>query len=195
MSGLLFIRHAQTDLAGTFCGHSDPEINACGRRQIRDLIERMAHETIDAIYSSDLRRAASTAESLSEAFAAPVTRRRGLREIHFGDWEGLTWNEIERRAADYARRWIEAFPNLRAPGGESVLDFEARVQDEVDHLLVVSEDKRIAVVTHGGVMRSALRTLCGCTGQDAWERTQAYCSFFAYDGARSGKLPLKGEST
>ena len=180
MNGLLFIRHAQTDLAGTFCGHSDPPVNAVGQQQITALLARLSTESFDAIYCSDLRRAVDTAEPLAQAFATSIARRQGLREIHFGDWEGLTWAEIEQRDTDYERRWSEGFPALPAPSGESFADFESRVMAEVQSLLPLAERQRIAVVTHGGVMRVALRSLHGCSDQEAWEKTNSYCCTFSY---------------
>jgi broad specificity phosphatase PhoE len=180
MTGLLFIRHAETDMAGTFCGHSDPPLNARGQQQVAHIISSLMLETIDEIYSSDLRRATETAASLSQAFSAPVTTTGGLREIHFGDWEGLTWTEIESRDAEYAGQWLEAFPALPAPNGEHASSFEARVLQEVDQLLSLAKTRRIAVVTHGGVMRAVLRTLLACDEQQAWEMTKPYCSSFYY---------------
>jgi alpha-ribazole phosphatase len=180
VNGLLFIRHAQTDLAGTFCGHSDPPLNDAGRQQVADLIERLTTEHFDAIVCSDLRRAMDTAESLAQAFKAPLTSKQGLREIHFGEWEGLTWAEIEQRDADYARRWSETSPALTAPGGESFADFESRVLAEITPLLSLAERQRIAVVTHGGVMRAVLRSLHGCSEQEAWEKTNSYGCTFSY---------------
>jgi alpha-ribazole phosphatase len=178
MNGLLFIRHAETDLAGTFCGHSDPPVNARGREQIQALIARLADDSINAIYSSDLSRAVTTASALAQAFGAPLTTSAALREIHFGHWEGLTWNEIERRDAAYAKQWTEAFPHLSAPGGEEYSRFEARIRSEVDRLLLVARHKRVAVVTHAGVIRLVLETYCGYTAQQAWEQTASYCGTF-----------------
>jgi broad specificity phosphatase PhoE len=180
MKGLIFIRHAETDLAGTFCGHSDPPLNARGEAQVDDLIALFTSEPFDAIYSSDLRRAVNTATALAQAFAVPCTATSNLREIYFGDWEALTWAEIERRDADYVRRWTESFPDLAAPNGEFYAAFESRVLSEVDRLLGLAANKRIAVVTHGGVMRIVLRNLLGHTEEQAWELTKPYCSFFVY---------------
>jgi alpha-ribazole phosphatase len=180
VNGLLFIRHARTDLAGTFCGHSDPPLNTTGQQQVADLIARLTAEHFDAIFCSDLRRAVDTAEPLAQAFAAPLTQKQGLREIHFGDWEGLTWAEIEQRDAEYARRWSETFPALTAPGGESFADFESRVLAEIAPLLSLAERQRIAVVTHAGVMRTVLCSLHGCSEQEAWEKTNSYCCTFSY---------------
>ncbi len=178
MSGLLFIRHAETDMAGTFCGHSDPAVNARGKQQIKDLCVRLAHKSIDEIYSSDLSRAVSTAEALAQAFAAPVRKTPRLREIYFGQWEGLTWTEIEQRDPGYAKRWIEEFPSLSAPGGELFAHFQSRVIDETNHLFALAKNKKIAVVTHGGVMRVVLRNFQGSSEQEAFEQTSSYCCWF-----------------
>jgi len=182
MTGLLFIRHAETDMAGAFCGHSDPPINTAGQRQVVHMISTLTSDSFDEIYSSDLRRAVDTATLLSHAFAASITTTSSLREIHFGDWEGLTWTEIENRDPDYARQWIEAFPNLPAPNGESYIAFKDRVLRQVNRLLSLAESKRIAVITHGGVMRVVLCSVLGHTNQQAWKVTKPYCSSFDCPG-------------
>ena len=178
MSGILFIRHAATDMAGTFCGHSDPPVNAQGREQIENMLACLSDEAWDAVYSSDLKRAVTTAEPLARASHCHVVTTPGLREIHFGSWEGLTWKQIEERDAAYAQRWIESFPFLDAPMGESFAVFEQRVLKEVERLSRIAEGKRVAVVTHGGVMRVVLRKWLGCTEQQSWEQTKTYCSTF-----------------
>jgi alpha-ribazole phosphatase/probable phosphoglycerate mutase len=146
MSELLLIRHAETDMAGTFCGHSDPELNARGRVQLSELINRLRMEMIGVVYTSDLRRAHTTGMAIAEAFDVDCHVRSALREINFGRWEGITWEEIERRDDVYARRWIAEYPRLPAPDGESVRDFERRVLDEVTPLSLEAEaaDCRIA---------------------------------------------------
>jgi alpha-ribazole phosphatase/probable phosphoglycerate mutase len=180
MSTLLFIRHAETDMAGTFCGHSNPPVNARGHQQIHVLLKALHAEPIDAVYSSDLHRAVITAVALTKAFACPSSTTSALREIDFGEWEGLTWPEIETKDAAYARDWSNAYPDLPAPGGEFFDAFQARVLTEVQHLLTLTGEGCLAVVTHAGVMRVVLRALCGLDEQKAWERTRLYCGFFKY---------------
>src|SRR5271156_606016 len=107
-----------------------------------------------------------------------------FREIGFGEWEEFSWAEIESRDQDYARRWSEAYPNLQAPGGEPLEAFQSRVLTEVKHLLDLSSQRCAVVVTHAGVMRVVLRSLCGLGGQETWERTSAYCWFFRYQPGR-----------
>ena len=174
MNPILFIRHAETDLAGTFCGHSDPPVNSTGREQIAALIASLAGQSFDAIYTSDLRRAVETAT----AFAVPIVKSSRLREIHFGKWEGLTWAEIEQRDPAYAQSWVKSFPALPAPGGEVFESFERRIVDKVNHLISLAGSQRIAVVTHAGVMRVVLRTFLKHTEQEALDRTKSYCSSF-----------------
>jgi alpha-ribazole phosphatase/probable phosphoglycerate mutase len=188
MSELLLIRHAETDMAGTFCGHSDPELNTRGRAQLAELINRLRVDQIGVVYTSDLRRAHTTGMAIAEAFGIDCHVRRALREINFGEWEGTTWNEIERRDHAYARRWIEEYPGLPAPDGESIHDFERRVLDEVKVLSLKAEaaDCTIAVVTHAGVLRTVLCALQGCSKDNAWEQTKSYCSVVRHTTAVGG---------
>jgi broad specificity phosphatase PhoE len=167
-------------MAGRFCGHSNPPINDRGHRQIRELVRAMERESIDAVYASDLLRAVTTAKAIAETSGASVLTVPELREIDFGEWEGLTWEEIESRDRAYARKWSSAFPRLPAPGGERFEAFRNRVLNEVKALLAIKGQKCLAVVTHGGVMRVVLRTFCGVSEEQAWERTRGYCSLFRY---------------
>ena len=185
MSEILFIRHAETEMAGTFCGHSDPELNARGQDQVRDLIDRLRDENFATVYTSDLRRAYATGSSLSAAFGVDCHVRPALREIDFGRWEGLNWKEIEERDENYARRWSTEYPNLPAPGGESFSDFERRVIGEVEFLSTKANaaDSPILVVTHAGVLRTVLLRLHGGSDSEAWERTRAYCSIVRSTGS------------
>jgi alpha-ribazole phosphatase len=176
MSEILFIRHAETNMAGTFCGHSDPELNECGHVQVRELIDRLRVDDIDAVYTSDLRRAKTTARAIAESFAVDCHVRSALREIYFGEWEGHAWSEIEQHDGGYARRWVMEYPNLPARGGEDIRKFERRILDEVAFLSTQARGRTIAVVTHAGPLRSVLCELNGCSVEDAWEQTKSYCS-------------------
>jgi alpha-ribazole phosphatase len=186
MSRVLFIRHAETEMAGRYCGHSDPDLSAQGRAQLIRLSQLLAEEMLETVYSSDLRRATSTAQAIAVGRNIPRVLRPALREINFGDWEGLSWEEIERLDPEYAKKWVKSYPNLPAPSGESFEDFERRVVTEVNHLI----DRRrgpIAVVTHGGVLRVVLRHLCGYSEPRAWQETRQYCCVVRYEGQGESK--------
>jgi alpha-ribazole phosphatase len=186
MSQVLFIRHAETGMAGRFCGHSDPELNAQGQLQLAKLAQALSTEKIREVYSSDLRRAQSTAQAIAASRNVPVTLSPALREIHFGNWEGLTWAEIEHLDAAYARRWADGYPHVTAPEGESFLNFEARVLEEVNDLIQRAGGS-IAVVTHAGVLRMVLRYLHGCSEQEAWQQTKSYCCVVRYEAKGESK--------
>jgi alpha-ribazole phosphatase len=178
MSDLLFIRHAETDMAGTFCGHLDPELNARGLLQLEELLRRIHMEDIGGVYTSDLRRALTTARAIAEAFAVECRVSSALREISFGQWEGLTWEQIEQRDSTYARRWVTEYPDLPAPEGEDFHAFERRVLAEVSSLSKEAETKgcSVAVVTHAGVLQTVLTRVHGYSQELAWQQTRSYCS-------------------
>ncbi len=135
MSTTWFIRHAETEMAGRFCGHSDPDLNAKGRAQLTALADLLSAESIESVYCSDLRRARSTAQAIASTRNIPLTLRPALREIDFGQWEGLSWEQVEQMDPEHAQKWMDAFPNLPAPAGESFQAFEGRILEEVHGLL------------------------------------------------------------
>ncbi|GGH01053.1 histidine phosphatase family protein [Silvibacterium dinghuense] len=182
---LLFIRHAETDLAGRFCGHSDPPLNTKGLKQMEQMLKELERDCIDAVYTSDLVRARTTADAIGRAFGVKPVIMPELREMFFGEWEMLSWTEIELRDPVYAQRWSAEFPHLPAPGGERFEDFQSRVLRCVKELFSWHEHGMAAVVTHAGVMRVVLQAICGLEAQDAWKRTQSYCGYFR---CQAGKL-------
>ena len=92
-------------MAGRFCGHSNPPVNLRGYRQINNLLKSLGDEFIDAIYTGDLVRAVVTADAFASVSQISPIVMPSLHEIYnFGDWEGLGWQEVESRDADYAHR-------------------------------------------------------------------------------------------
>jgi broad specificity phosphatase PhoE len=180
MKEILFIRHAETDMAKTFCGHSDPPVNQVGYTQIERLVMSMQGMPISAIFTSDLQRASRTAATLARSLSVRLTTRTALREINFGVWEGLTWKQVETLNPALAARWLDAFPHCTPPLGESFESFEARIMGEVSYLLKQPDDRLTAVVTHAGVMRVVLRNLCGIDEKATWAITKPYCCAFKY---------------
>jgi alpha-ribazole phosphatase len=181
VTNLFLVRHAETDMAGRFCGHSDPGLNEQGQRQLADLINALSEYAIRGVYTSDLRRARQTAEVIARHFGVGIHVRPGLREIDFGQWEGLSWSEIEARDPVLARNWAEEFPNSTAPFGESFQQFESRVRRETAFLLEEAANSPIAVVTHAGFIRVVLTKWCRVSQHEAWDRTKDYGSVVALD--------------
>jgi len=172
---LLLIRHAETELAGTFCGQLDPPLNPRGRQEAVELVKSLAAETIHAVYSSDLQRAFDVGTALAESKGLSCRSAPALREIYFGAWEGLDWKNIERRDPEIAAAWLARFPRLSAPGGESFHAFEQRVLAEITYICSQREAS-IAIVTHAGVIRLLLQRLARLNEEQTWERPLPFCS-------------------
>jgi probable phosphoglycerate mutase len=149
---LILARHGETDWNrdGIWQGHGDPPLNDLGRRQAAELADRLADVEIDALYSSDLRRAYETAEIVALAKGLSITADSDLREMDVGSWSGLTTEEIRER-----------FPDVDAHDGEAREEFLARAVGALDRIAKAHAGQRVLVVTHGGVIRSLERHVYG----------------------------------
>jgi broad specificity phosphatase PhoE len=179
MNTLVFIRHGETDMAGKFCGHSNPDLNPAGELQVAQAVDEVTSLGIQRIYSSDLLRAVRTADAIGQRISVPVEFRDDLREINFGLWEGLNWQEIEDRFPQEASRWLNEFPSHSAPQGESYADFTARIDAAILPLLCETPALTTALVTHRGVMRYALTRFFGFTEEEAATKTAPYAAVVA----------------
>ena len=152
MATLILARHGETDWNrdGIWQGHGDPPLNDLGRRQAAELAERLADVEIDALYSSDLRRAYETAEIVGRAKELEITADPDLREMDVGSWSGLTTEEIATR-----------FPGMTSHDGEAREAFDARAVGALTRIAGAHEGGRVLVVTHGGVVRALERHLLG----------------------------------
>jgi broad specificity phosphatase PhoE len=143
---LFLVRHGETDWNrdGRYQGHADPPLNYSGRAQAQQLADSLLE--LDAIYTSDLRRAAQTAEIIGAGRDIPVILDPGLREIDVGSWSGLTRSEIEER-----------FPGAIEHDGESRADHLSRVVAAVERIAARHPEERVLIVSHGGSIRALRR--------------------------------------
>jgi phosphoserine phosphatase len=147
---VLLARHGQSDwnAARRWQGHADRPLTEKGREQARALAERLRHVELDAVYSSDLRRAAETAAAVS----GDVIELPELREVDVGSWSGLTRAEAEERFPEGVARWREGFPGW--DDGESYEQMTERVVGAVLRIALAHEGGRVLVVSHGGPIRA-----------------------------------------
>ncbi len=119
MSRLLLVRHGITESnsARRFAGYSDVELSVAGYEQVGRLRDRLANEKIDAVYSSDLKRALATAEVISSEHKVDIVTCSELREMNYGDAEGLTFEEISRLYPEVAELIADFSFRLEFPGG------------------------------------------------------------------------------
>ena len=151
---VLAIRHGETDwnVDGRIQGQLDVPLNEMGRWQVHRLALAVADEGLAAIYSSDLLRAYETAQAVARGSGQPIATDPGLRERGFGEFEGLSYAEINRRWPDLGERWRRRDPEFAAPGGETLNQFYARSTTTAARLAALHPGEAIALVAHGGVM-------------------------------------------
>ena len=154
MTIVLLARHGQSDwnAARRWQGHADRPLTEKGRAQASALADRLAHIDLDAVYSSDLRRAADTARVVAEAQGLGLVQLPELREVDVGSWSGLTREEAEERFPGGFARWREGFPGW--DDGEDYDEMAQRVIGAVVQIALAHEDGRALVVSHGGPIRA-----------------------------------------
>lgn len=162
---MLLIRHGETDWnrLRRVQGHVDIGLNATGRAQAWQLGEALAAgDAIAGIYSSDLTRALETARAVADATGAPLVTEPALRERHFGQFQGMSFVEANRRYPEQAWHWRHRTPDWSPPGGgESLVAFRARILDAIAVLGHENLGRQIAVVTHGGTLDVLYRAATG----------------------------------
>ncbi|MDP1653912.1 MAG: histidine phosphatase family protein [Rhodocyclaceae bacterium] len=160
---LCVVRHGETDWnAGRrIQGHIDIPLSVVGHAQARATGNALKDEGFAAIYSSDLARARQTAEATAHLANIPLQILPGLRERHYGIFEGLTFTEIEARyPKDYARHKARE-PQFAPPGGESLAALAARLGQTFDALVHRHAGEAVAIFTHGGVLDIVYRRAAG----------------------------------
>ncbi|MFH1305992.1 MAG: histidine phosphatase family protein [Candidatus Omnitrophota bacterium] len=172
MTRLILIRHGETDytLQKRYCGFSDPPLNNRGREQAKALAGRFKADRIDVVYSSDLERALRTAEKV---FAGRSVRRSAnFREVNFGIFEGMKYEEIVEKYPELYNRWLENPAECKIPRGETLKVLEERVNAGLLSILSKHEGKIVAVVTHCGPIRVVLSGIMGLAPSKFWDISQ-----------------------
>ena len=155
MTEICLVRHGQTDwnLNERIQGREDIPLNETGRKQAQALAERLSAKHFDFVYSSDLQRATETANIICRSGFQPDTR---LREVHFGDWEGLTYNEIKEKHPDSLAAWENDIYKNAPPKGETLEGLSTRVQSMLDELCAKHQGHTVLIVAHGGVLQTMI---------------------------------------
>ncbi|RJG02229.1 histidine phosphatase family protein [Noviherbaspirillum sedimenti] len=167
MTEILLIRHGETDwnTERRLQGHLDIALNAEGVRQAQALGRALRGEALDAIFSSDLGRARQTAQAIAAGRGIAVQIETGLRERCYGAFEGLRHADIrERYPREYAAWQARELDAVLPPGAqpaETLRDFAARAVGAVAGLAVAHNLRRIALVSHGGVLECICREARG----------------------------------
>ena len=160
------IRHGQVNGYQDFVvyGHTDVDLTEIGMLQMKQMAERLRLTNLKVIYASDLKRASTGAKLIAMYHDVPVRVLPELREMAFGDWEGLPLAEIRHRFPEALTQRQADLMNFRVPGGgESVGDLRERICQAFDEIREREKGKDIALVVHGAVNRVIL---CQAMGLD-----------------------------
>ena len=148
---IVLVRHGETieNATGIIQGQDPGNLSAKGVEQAKVVAKKLSNEHFDRVISSDLKRCVDTANEIMQFHSdVPINYAKELREMNFGDYQGLRSVDID---------W-DALPgdilNRRAPNAESGMEMRQRVVAFINTLLAAYHDETILIVTHGGPMRN-----------------------------------------
>ncbi|XVE87173.1 hypothetical protein DITRI_Ditri18aG0094700 [Diplodiscus trichospermus] len=162
---IVVVRHGETEwnADGRIQGHLDVELNEAGRQQAASVAERLSKETkISAVYSSDLKRALVTAETIAARCGGlEVITDPDLRERNLGDLQGLVLREAVKLSPKAYKAFLSHRTNQDIPGGGESLDqLYQRCTSSLQRIGRKHKGERVVVVSHGGVIRSLYKRVC-----------------------------------
>jgi alpha-ribazole phosphatase len=172
-------------------GHIDVDITEKGVEQMRRLAGRLAGKPVAAVYSSDLIRAVKGAEIIAQSLGLTSTPLKSLRERSVGAWEGLTAEEIKERYPEEYTAWRADLLNYRPPGGECLVDVQARILPAYRQLVAGHPGQEIAMLLHGGVNRVILADVLGLPPLNLFRIDQAFGALNIIDHYEDGMAVVK----
>lgn len=192
MTEILLIRHGETawNAIRRLQGHLDVPLNAEGERQAAALGRALLDTPLDAIISSDLQRARQTAQAIAAPRGMTVRTDPGLRERCYGAFEGMLYSEISQRYPEPYAAWQARDIDVRFPAGvfaaETLREFSGRAVGTITRIVSEGKYRRVALVTHGGVLECAYRAAQGLGYAHArdFDIFNASVNRFHWDGAR-----------
>ena len=148
---LILVRHGETlhNVAGIAQGWNDSALSDRGNEQVRRLAKRLERHKPDALFSSPLGRALTTANAIKDVLGLEIAILEDLREMSYGGWENRSFLDIRRDEPDVYRKWIDD-PDAPSPEGESHNHVRARMERAFE---AVASAQRPVLVTHGTAIR------------------------------------------
>lgn len=164
---IILIRHGQTLWSGEkrYCGLTDIDLSVRGREQAKKLYQILRKEKIHKVYSSDASRALEFARIVFKGFH--IEKIPELRELNFGIFEGLTYQEIMKRYTKIYKKWINDPFNVAIPDSESLKDFKKRVRKIFLKIVSLNKNKVLAIVTHTGPIKIIISSIL--KSNDLWK--------------------------
>lgn len=170
MVKLILVRHALTvdNQKSRLSGHIDSSISEEGKEQIDKITNYLKDFDIDKIYTTTSSRTKDTVKKLSELKSIEIIEKESLKEISFGDFEGLTFDEIKDKYPKEFQDMIEKGYEYKYPNGESLIDSYNRVCIELDNIISNNDDRTILICSHGGTIRNIITYLISNSHKYHW---------------------------
>ena len=170
MVKLILVRHALTvdNQKSRLSGHLDSSISEEGKEQIDKITNYLKDFDIDKIYTTTSSRTKDTVKKLSELKSIEIIEKESLKEISFGDFEGLTFDEIKDKYPKEFQDMIEKGYEYKYPNGESLIDSYNRVCIELDNIISNNDDRTILICSHGGTIRNIITYLISNSYKYHW---------------------------
>ena len=196
---LYLVRHGQTAFSreNRFCGTSDPALTDVGQAMADALATAYAATPWDAIYTSPMIRARQTAAPLEKLTGVTATVEAGLTEIAYGEWEGLTVDEVKARWPEAYEYWAEDVASRGTPGGETAFYVAARAMRGVEAIRTRHATGNVLLVSHKATLRIITCALLGLDVRLFRERIAqpvAAVSMFVLETGAS-RLTILGDRT
>jgi len=159
MTRILLVRHGDVEGISPerFRGRRDVELSVLGVRQARTTAQRIAKQWgPKVVYSSPLRRCVQTAEAIAAACGAPSVTLDDLNDLHYGDWEWRTHDEVRAQWPALFERWLVAPHLMQFPGGESLQELVARTSNVLRLVHERHPHQIVVVVGHSAGNRALL---------------------------------------
>jgi probable phosphoglycerate mutase len=187
MAEIILVRHGETEwnVGEIFRGRIDIDLNETGKKQAELLGEYLSELKIEAIYSSPLKRALNTARAIARHHNLEVQITNGLNDLDFGQWQGLSRQEVRDKYQEAYAEWLNHPERVRLPGGETLGEVRARAIKVVNEV-ITKHTGMVVLVSHRVVNKVLICALLGLDDSHFWNIRLDTCGIttFTYENGR-----------
>lgn len=179
METLILLRHGETtsNIKEIYQGQGDGVLSATGKEQAFAAAAFFSKIKIDSIFCSDLSRAYDTAKIVARHHRSKIIKMKALRERFYGEWEGLRFDEIDKKYKSLYRKWLKNPDRAKIPCAETLEELQKRGLSAIKKIQRSSKGKTVLIVAHGGTNRAILFHYLGLDLNNFWKIRQNNCCY------------------